>query len=95
MSLLMLIKQAATEAVDASNPVGVFFGTIKSATPLEVDIDQRFVLTQEFLILTDATKELKYGDYVFRPKLQAGDRVLLMRIQGGQKYVILDRVRDT
>lgn len=94
-SMLALIKQAAFEAVEASNPVGIFFGTIKSVTPLEVDIDQRFILTQEFLVLTDATKELRYGDSILRPKLQAGDRVLLLRIQGGQKYVILDRVRDS
>ncbi|MGK5512059.1 DUF2577 domain-containing protein [Brevibacillus formosus] len=95
MSLLALIKQAATEAVDASNPVGVFFGTIKSTTPLEIDIDQRFVLTKEFLVLTEGTKELRYGDIILRPALKVGDRVVLLRIQGGQQYVVLEKVRDT
>lgn len=98
MSMLSLIKQAAADAVEASSPVGIFYGTIKNAAPLEVEVDQRFLLTQEFLEMTEATRELKVplgsGEYVLRPKLQAGDRVILMRIQGGQKYVVLDRVRD-
>ncbi|MGG4449659.1 DUF2577 domain-containing protein [Brevibacillus porteri] len=94
MSLLMLIKQAATEAVDASNPVGVFFGTIKSTTPLEIDIDQRFVLTKEFIVLTEGTKELRYGDTILRPALKTGDRVVLLRIQGGQQYIVLEKVRN-
>lgn len=94
-SMLALIKQAAFEAVQASNPVNIFFGTIKSADPLEVDVDQRFILTQEFLILTDATRELRYGDTILRPKLKKDDRVILMRVQGGQQYVILDKVRDS
>jgi Protein of unknown function (DUF2577) len=97
-SMLALIKQAATEAVAASNPVGIFYGTIKKAMPIEVEVDQRFILTQEFLELTEATEELKvpHGDgyYIIRRKLEEGDRVVLLRIQGGQKYVILDRVRD-
>jgi Protein of unknown function (DUF2577) len=98
MSMLTLIKQAASDAVEASNPVGIFYGTIKSVDPLEVEVDQRFILTQEFLELTEATRELKVplgtGEYILRPKLQERDRVILIRIQGGQKYVILDRVRD-
>jgi hypothetical protein len=99
MSMLTLIKQAASDAVEASNPVGIFYGTIKSVDPLEVEVDQRFILTQEFLELTEATRELKVPlgtgeEYILRPKLQERDRVILIRIQGGQKYVILDRVRD-
>lgn len=96
--MLALIKQAASEAVEASNPVGIYYGTIKTAHPLEVEVDQRFILTAEFLELTESTKELKVpqgdGYYILRRKLQEGDRVILLRIQGGQKYIILDRERD-
>ncbi|MGG1158912.1 DUF2577 domain-containing protein [Brevibacillus formosus] len=96
--MLELIKQAATDAVSASNPVGIFYGTIKTAEPLEVEVDQRFILKREFLELTESTKELKmpHGDgyYILRRKLEVGDRVVLLRIQGGQKYIILDQVRD-
>jgi len=95
---LGLIKQAAADAVDAASPVGIYYGTIKTASPLEVEVDQRFPLTAEFLELTESTKELKVpqgdGYYILRRKLEEGDRVILLRIQGGQKYIILDRVRD-
>jgi len=96
--MLALIKKAAADAVEASNPVGIYYGVIKTASPLEVEVDQRFILTSEFLELTEATKELRIpqgtGEYILRRKLQEGDRVILVRIQGGQKYIILDRVRD-
>ncbi|HZG16973.1 MAG TPA: DUF2577 domain-containing protein [Candidatus Bathyarchaeia archaeon] len=96
--MLNLIKKAAADAVEASSPVGVFYGTIKKASPLEVEVDQRFLLSEDFLELTDATKELKFQwgaeEYIIREKLKENDRVVLVRIQGGQKYIILDRVRD-
>ncbi|MEJ8548152.1 DUF2577 domain-containing protein [Brevibacillus borstelensis] len=97
--MLGLIKKAAMDATSASNPVGVFYGTILSAAPLNVEVDQRFVLTEEFLELTESTKELKVpveggGYYTLRRKLEQGDRVILLRVQGGTKYIILDRVRD-
>lgn len=99
VSTIQLIKQAAKDAVDASNPVGIFYGTITSTAPLQVEVDQRFTLTEEFLELTKATKELKVpvdggGYYTLRRKLEQGDRVILLRVQGGAKYIVLDRVRD-
>lgn len=94
-----LIKMAASDTVSAGNPVGIYYGTILSAGPLSVEVDQRFVLTEEFLELTETTKELKVpveggGYYTLRRKLEQGDRVILLRVQGGTKYIILDRVRD-
>ncbi len=96
-NLLGLIKMAASEAADASGPVNISYGTIKGLSPLEVEVDQRFILSQEFLELTEATRELKVphgeGYYIIRPALKEGDRVVLVRVQGGAKYIILDRVR--
>lgn len=102
MSMLQLIKKAAMDAVEASQPVAILYGTIKEITPFEVEVDQRFLLPEEFFIFTDATKELKLeiGDreYIIRPKLKIGDKLILLRTQGnsdkGVKYVILDRVRQ-
>ncbi|MBB6632754.1 DUF2577 domain-containing protein [Cohnella thailandensis] len=93
------IKQAALAALEASCPVIVQYGTITNPNPLEVNVDQRFTLDADFLIQTEATTELKATiagvDYVIRPGLQAGDQVVLVRLQGGQKYLILDRVVET
>ena len=102
MGMLQLIKQPAMEAVDASQPVAILYGTIKELAPFVVEVDQRFLLSEEFFIFTDATKELKVtigiNEYIIRPKLSIGDKLILLRTQGtsdkGVKYVILDRVRE-
>lgn len=81
--LLKIIKQAAMEAVMQSEPVTVEFGTITKTEPLTVRIDQKKVLTKEFLIVT---KEAKTG-------ITTGKAVLL-KVQGGQKYLILGMEGD-
>lgn len=81
MSLVDLIKQASLGAVEAANPVAVLFGTVTKTNPLEVNVEQRFTLTRDFLIITDKSKNLALGD-----------KVIVLRIQGGRQYVILDKV---
>ncbi|ARF66659.1 hypothetical protein B7C51_20500 [Paenibacillus larvae subsp. pulvifaciens] len=79
--MLNIIKQAALGAVDTSNPVSILFGEVTKANPLEVNVDQRFTLTEDFLIVLDQVKELS-----------TGDRIALLRVQGGHSYVILGKV---
>ena len=114
------------------------FGTVTSISPLEIQIDQRLTLTQDYLILTKAVLDhevdievnhfteqsalVGYGpwdtkhshpdagigelnpnhrhQYLGRKKikifngLQVGEKVILIRLQGGQKYVVLDRINN-
>jgi len=97
--MLDAIRKAAMTAVEASNPVAFLFGSVTQSNPLEVNVDQRFTLDADFLVLTEATAELKVVvgsvEYVIRPALQAGDQVVLVRLQGGQRYLILDKVVGT
>ncbi|AQR77431.1 DUF2577 domain-containing protein [Paenibacillus larvae] len=79
--MLNIIKQAALGAVDTSNPVAILFGEINKTSPLEVNVDQRFALTEDFFIVLDQAKELSVGD-----------RIALLRVQGGHSYVILGKV---
>jgi hypothetical protein len=94
--MLNAIKLAALSAMEAGNPVAVMFGEVTKTNPLEVNVDQRFTIDADFLVQTAATAELKVTiggtEYIIRPELQVGDRVVLLRIQGGQKYLILDKV---
>lgn len=111
--MLHAIKQAAIDAVNSANPVNVMFGEVILDDPLQIRVDQRFTLTQEFLVLTERVTEYKVDlshthEYVYngdlrdtsvalekitiRKGLETGDKVLLLRMQGGQKYVVLDRV---
>lgn len=93
--LLSLVKQAAVEAVKASNPVALMTGTVTNHNPLEVRVDQRFTLPADFLILPHSMmhKEIAVDGvkYVITEGVQTGDNVLLLRVQGGQKYILLDR----
>lgn len=108
--MLNAIKQAAQDAIEASNPVTVMIGTVTKINPLEVNVDQRFTLDADFLIVPESLTRLEIDlrhahtapggttddaltePVVIRQGLQAGDRVVLLRIQGGQKYLILDKV---
>ena len=76
---LEAIKIAATEAVNATNPVIVVYGTVVSVSPLSVQLEQKSLLTAPFLVN-------------LLPDLEAGSKVALLRVQGGQEYVILGKV---
>ncbi|AZS14228.1 MULTISPECIES: DUF2577 domain-containing protein [Paenibacillus] len=110
MALGDKIRRLGSEAVGAGNPVAVMFGTVVKVNPLEVNVDQRFTLEEDFLVVTERlqryeidlkhkhdtseapTKEALLEKVVIRKGLQVGDSVLLLRVQGGQKYVVWDRV---
>lgn len=126
-----LIKKSAIEAVKASKPSGVYYGEVKSVSPLTVQVSQNFIIDQDFLILSrsvtdyevDITLNHTTEDYshthtiidtytgsgsastdthnheitgiktmTIHQALKVGEKVLLIRRQGGQKYVIIDRV---
>lgn len=94
--LLTTIKQAAVAAVNASNPLTVMFAAITKINPLEVLVDQRFALDADFLVIPESLTEQSITvdgiKYVIRKGLQLGDKVILLRLAGGQQYVVLDRV---
>ena len=50
--LVKAVKQAAVEAVQASGPMSVCFGTVTSASPLKIQVDQKKTLTEAQLMLT-------------------------------------------
>lgn len=83
MSLLDTIKRAAAGTIEAGSPVEIHFGTITQLNPLEVNVDQRLILSEDFFVL---------GESVRQKVLRPGDALLLLRMQGGQNYVVLDRV---
>ena len=149
------IKRLAKGVFDASQPTDLVFGIVESANPLKIRINQKMVLPDEFLILTNAVKDhsvdvtvswstvsddylktestlyqhthkgqnyvgnmgkpldgesdptdiMKYNtthhhDIKGRKKitihngLTVGEKVLLLRTQGGQNYVVIDRVDE-
>ena len=122
------IKKVSMEAVKASKPTDVVYGTVQSVSPLKIFIDQKLILTERFILipqyLTDFETEISFDDpnikqvfttwdmeekeesdpskIAFKEKikhkitiynsLKPGDKVILLRQQGGQKYLVIDRV---
>lgn len=108
--MLNAIRQAALTAMETAAPVAVMLGTVTKNDPLEVNVDQRFTIDADFLLVPESLTRLELDLHhthaasggstgaaltepvVIRPGLVTGDRVALLRVQGGQKYLILDKV---
>jgi hypothetical protein len=72
-----LIKQTALDAVEADKPVAVMYGTVESVSPLTIVLEQKLRLSGEQIT-------------VFRgANFTAGNAVLLLREQGGQRFAVL------
>lgn len=128
--LVRLVKQAAVDAVRADAPMAICYGNVTSTTPLKIQVDQKKILGEAQLILTDNVRDFNvvlstiegesknegphytenesggsgYAEfathrhkYQGRKKwrvhnaLEMGEKVILLRCDGGQKYVVLDR----
>lgn len=119
--LVRLVKQAAVDAVRADVPVAICYGFVTSTTPLKIRVDQKKILGEAQLILTDNVRDFNvvlstiegegktegphYTEetsahrhrYQGRKKwrvhnaLEIGEKVILLRCDGGQQYVVLDR----
>jgi len=59
------------------------FGQVASTEPLKIKVEQRLVLGEKQLIQTAGVQE---------SPPEKGDGVILLRMQGGQKFVVLDRL---
>lgn len=80
-NLVETIKQVALAAVEHSKPMAAMIGTVTGTNPLCVLVEQRMELPESVLIFTQTARSRM---------LQAEDAVLLLRVQGGQKFVVLD-----
>lgn len=98
--LLVAIKRASIDAIESVKPVNIVFGKIESISPLTVNIENKLQLSKEQLIMLDSFKKYeipcevdgKVGVARFDNTLKPGDDVIMFRLQGGQQYLILDRV---
>ena len=82
--LIEVIKKVALNAVEASKPTNALFGVVVSDSPLKISIDQKMTLDSDSLVLTNAVKEHTL-------EMTVGEKVILLRMQGGQKYIVWDK----
>lgn len=109
------MKKAALQAMDATKPVNVAFGTVVQENPLMICVEQKMTLGMEQLVLSrnvtdhDIDVSVKWATNnsgtevhlhgVSGTKsmhvhlgLTLGEHVVLLRLQGGQQYLVWDRV---
>lgn len=98
--LLIVIKKAAKDAIEASQPCNFLFGKVVSVKPLKISVEQKMTLGTAQLVLTrnvtdfktKITVDDKNTQITIHNGLQTGDEVILLKQKGGQKYLVLDRV---
>ena len=83
--ILSLIKKAAVEAVRQTKPMELVFAKVTQEEDLENDIP--------LIIQAEQKKPLTRGFFVenrLLDGLELGDKLVLLQVQGGQKYYILE-----
>jgi len=95
-NLVEIIKKSAVEAVEASNPVSAVYATVTSINPLKIVTEQKLPLSKEQLVLTRNVTDYKITldntEHTIKNALKVNEKVVLIREQGGQKYIVWDRV---
>lgn len=87
--LAQVIKKAAVDAVKASYPVEVVYGSVVTAEPLTVKIGQQLTVEKNFLNLSDGIRiSIASG------KITPEDRIILIKHQGGQRFTAIDVFHD-
>lgn len=87
--------------MEASKPAEVCYGKVTGVAPLKIYVEQKLHLGAAQLVLTRNVTD--YKTIIRREKaekeevtvyngLAVGERVILIRRQGGQKYIVVDRI---
>lgn len=79
--LTILLKQIARQEREASKPCSFYIGEVVGIKPLRVKLSQKLTVDKDFCYVCECVKDVKKGD-----------SVAVLRAQGGQKFLILDKV---
>ena len=107
MTLLDALQKINKDQIAAMQLTDMAVGTVTKADPLEITMDvHQAALTQDVLVLTDTVRPSggywaeKDGelcavwgtDSSSSASLAAGDKVLMLSVRHGQKYIVLSRL---
>lgn len=103
MDLLSVINQVIQNNTEAQKLTDLSIGTVTSKSPLKIQtrIDMP-PLPAEVLLLTDSVKERVedvtndndevIGSVTVQHGLEAGDKVLMLRVLKGQQFIVLSKI---
>lgn len=108
MELKDALQQMISQTVDAGSPTDLVYGTVTRAAPLEISINPQMaplkspVLSLTWPVIAHEVElpevtipnvgTVKLGKVQITRALQMGDRVILLRVQKGQKFLVLSRI---
>lgn len=94
-----VIQKIVQNTIQAMKLTDMSTGTVISAAPLSVQPDASLPpLPSAALILTDTVRERSVlvqggpGSVAVREGLKTGDKVLMLRVQRGNKYLVLSKI---
>lgn len=98
--IIRIVKQAALEAVANEQMCDLRYGTVTDTNPLKVQVSNLLTIPSALLVvpksLTNHNVSVVAGGDIqtvtINNALKVGDKVALLRKQGGQSYFILDRI---
>ena len=107
--MLEAVKLLAYDVLQQENIADICYGTVTAIEPLKIMLEQKLELTEEFLVLSqnvvkhyesfymrkkNSNGEWEHYEIIIEKELKKGERVILMKMTGGQRYVVLDRVGE-
>lgn len=96
MELIDVIQRIAKDTAEAMGPLAVGYATVKQASPLvltilatRLEVSEPVAVTTENVRPREATVQ---GERVIiNPGLSPGDRVLVLRANAGQNYIVISK----
>ena len=103
--LIPLIKQAAMDVIENGQMTDLRYGTVTGVSPVTVRTTEQFNIPASLLVVPEHLTNHRVSVTIdwdtelsgtktmtIRNGLRVGDKVALLRKQGGQSYLILDRI---
>ena len=78
--LLKVIKTIALETIQTTKPVTWVYGNVVETSPLKVSLETKLQLDSDFI---------EFGS-IKTSNIENGDKLILLRQQGGQRFLCLD-----
>ena len=101
MDLIEIIQKIVQDDIKELKLTDLVCGTVITSAPLSIQIDSMMQpIPEQALILTDNVKAKSYSGktsdgatftVIINQALQAGERVILLRCSGGQRFIVLSR----
>ena len=101
-----VIKRLAADVLESEALAEISIGVVRKEEPLTIGLESGLEIPERFLKKTAAVvDETEEGSMTFKGEsgsfsilhkkgLKTGEQVVLARTQGGQRYIILDRVKE-